>query len=792
MRSIVIHGHFYQPPRENPWLEEIEREASAAPHHDWNARIEQECYRAVVAARVLTPDGRISRIVNTLEHLSFNFGPTLLEWMERAAPDTYARILEADRKSLARLGHGNAIAQPYHHAILPLSSRRDKVTEVRWGIADFRRRFGREPEGMWLPETALDDETLDVLAQEGIRFTIVAPGQVESVPDDGHPGRYTTSSGRTIALCIYDGDISHGIAFGALLGDAHLWTKRLLARAERRHTPRESEAVAAGGESEMVAAEPDQWEPDPLSDGGTRPLTVAAHPPLDATLGGTATRAVRQPRGGRHRLVSAATDGETYGHHHKFSEMALARVLLDLGAMPTVRVENFASYLARHPALDDVRIVAPSAWSCAHGVERWRSNCGCRMRAGTSQEWRTPLRDAITTLADGVHAVYDREARHWFDDPWAVRDAYGEVVATPEKIGAWVAARVRATPAAGGSVAGGEAAPEPRRPGPESLLEMERGALRIFTSCAWFFDDIAGLEPIEVLRYAARAIELAGPDGPRLEQAFIARLADAVSNEPGVGTGRDVYLAMAKPALDQLERVAGSVGAARELAPDDSRSVDAGPALVVTADGDRIDIRQLRTGAHDTFAVRVDGGARVNERASSPGGAAPLVEVASPAMVVATVRALSGGGGPAARDGAPPNELTLAEMTERQRDVIAEAVRRQLIERAFDSGTLAELARSGRAVRDRLRGALELAVSALRHDRSPEHVGRVLALLDLVELEGMHVPFDAQTRFSDLYRGEMAVAQSSTDLEAIAIRLGFARAGTALPVPSTPSAAVGP
>ena len=263
MRSIVIHGHFYQPPRENPWLEEVEREVSAAPHHDWNARIEQECYRAVVAARVLAPNGRISSIVNTLEYISFNFGPTLLEWMEHAAPDTYARVLDADRKSIARLGHGNAIAQPYHHAILPLSSRRDKVTEVRWGIADFKRRFGRAPEGMWLPETALDDETLDVLAQEGMKFTIVAPGQVRSVPNDGHPGTYTTSNGRSIALCIYDGDISHGIAFGGVLGDASVWERRLLARTDRRRTPRDRDVV-----------EPGHWEPDPESDGGTRPLTT--------------------------------------------------------------------------------------------------------------------------------------------------------------------------------------------------------------------------------------------------------------------------------------------------------------------------------------------------------------------------------------------------------------------------------------------------------------------------------------------------------------------------------------
>ena len=391
MRSIVIHGHFYQPPRENPWLEEIEREASAAPHHDWNARIEQECYRTVVAARVLAPDGRISRIVNTLEYISFNFGPTLLEWLEGAAPDTYARVLDADRKSLARLGHGNAIAQPYHHAILPLSTRRDKVTEVRWGIADFRRRFGRDPEGMWLPETALDDETLDVLAQEGMRFTVVAPGQVRSVPNDGRPGLYTTSAGRTIALFIYDGDISHGIAFGGLLGDAHTWAKRLLARTDRRRTPRDGSEVAFG-----------HWEPNPASDGGTRPLTSGEFLALSASG--------ELRKGMRHRLVSAATDGETYGHHHRFSEMALARVVLDLEATHGVEVENYASFLAKHPATDAVEIVAPSAWSCAHGVERWRSNCGCHMRGGTSQEWRTPLRTAIAELAEGLHEVYEREA----------------------------------------------------------------------------------------------------------------------------------------------------------------------------------------------------------------------------------------------------------------------------------------------------------------------------------------------------------------------------------------------
>ena len=725
MRSIVIHGHFYQPPRENPWLEEIEREASAAPHHDWNARIEQECYRAVVAARVLAPDGRIDRIVNTLEHISFNFGPTLLEWLERAAPDTYARVLDADRKSRARLGHGNAIAQPYHHAILPLSSRRDKVTEVRWGIADFRRRFGREPEGMWLPETALDDETLDVLAQEGMRFTIVAPGQVRSVPNDGRPGRYTTSNGRTIALCIYDGDISHGIAFGGLLGDAHTWAKRMLARTDRRRTPRDGTEIALG-----------HWEPNPTTDGGTRPLTTGEFIAI-AVAGDPVPKAMR------HRLVSAATDGETYGHHHRFSEMALARVVLDLAGTRGVQVENYASFLAKHPAIDDVEIVEPSAWSCAHGVERWRSNCGCHMRGGTNQEWRSPLRDAITQLAEGLHAVYEREASRYFDDPWAVRDAYGEVVATPDRIREWVAMRVRSAP--GGAAASGVS--------PQSLLEMERGALRIFTSCAWFFDDIAGLEPIEVLRYAARAIELAGPDGPRLEKAFLSRLGDARSNEPGMGTGRDVYLTIAKPTLGQFARLAGSVAAARTIAAGDPEALAASPAIGVRASETQVEIQQLRTGVADVFDVSVIGATNAN--ADNGGGAGSFIH--GPAAVAVRVATT------------PPLELTAPEMTERQRAAIERGIRRRLLEAAFDG----ERPPSGDwSAGERIERAVIEAIEALPSGPSDRVTTRVIALLDLLELDGRHVPFDAQTRF---YDGFLASRTGNHDpiIAEIARRLGF-------------------
>src|SRR5438045_1136476 len=405
MRSIVIHGHFYQPPRDDPWLGTIPREASAAPHHDWNERIERESYAPVAAS---------------LGSLSFDFGPTLLAWMERYAAETYAAVLAADRI-------GNAVAMPYHHTILPLSSRRDKETEVRWGIADFRRRFGREPEGMWLPETAVDDETLDVLAAEGIRFTILAPHQVERVPAGGLPGWYRTGGGRRIAVFTYDGAISHDVAFGPLVRDADAWVERLM-----------------------------------------------AGPP---------------------QLVAVATDGETYGHHHKGGDAVLARVLDTLKRRGDVRVEHFAGFLARRPPEEEVRLVAPSSWSCPHGVERWRAGCGCRAAParGLPERWAGSLAGALDWLSEEIRGAFERERR-------------------------------------------------------ELPTALEHQLLRMFTSCGWFFDDIAGIESVIVLRSAARAIELAGPppDQARLEAGLLERLALAPSNDATVGSGRELYLQRVK------------------------------------------------------------------------------------------------------------------------------------------------------------------------------------------------------------------------------------------------------
>lgn len=665
----MLHGHFYQPPRENPFLDEVEAEPSAAPYHDWNQRIERECYRAVVAARVSGAEGRIARIVNTLAWMSFNFGPTLLEWMEHEARDTYDAILDADRMSAQRLGgHGNAIAQPYHHTILPLASRRDKVTEVRWGMSDFRRRFGREAEGMWLPETAVDDETLDVLASEGVRFTILAPHQVVRVPPFGRPGRYRTSNGRVIGVCPYNGDLAHGIAFGGLLHDALRWVGTML---------------ALGGSGD------------------------------DADV-----------------LISAATDGETYGHHHRFGEMALARTIDEMRARGCM-IENFAAVLARRPATDDMELVEPTSWSCVHGVERWRANCGCRMDGikNPSQAWRAPLRVALEGLAEGLHAVFERQGALLFDDPWRARDAYGAAVGA----GADSIARVAAAQLISADTP--EALVRARE-----LLEMERDALRMFTSCAWFFDDIGGIEPRQVLRYAARAIALVGDTGAALEAAMLSRLALARSNDPLVGTGADVYRT-AKPALPTPVSLAAAAavgvrtGASVPPRPGSSASVE--------IEGDRVRVTEPRTGRAHVLKVNV-------------------VRMGSTEVVTEVV----------SEDGTL-RSLHLADLPERQRLTIRSRLRRNILPHCLTPEELDLLIGGDATLGGLIRVALLRTIDRLQGDHDPATVGLVHELLDLFEQFEAKLPFDAQTAFWRVW--QEASDERRTDLTPLFSRLGFTK-----------------
>jgi len=436
----VIHGHFYQPPRENPWTGQVDVEPSAAPDHDWNVRITRETYQPLVPV---------------YEYLSFDFGPTLLDWMDREgnAPSVVANVALADRASRGRVGHGSALAMPYHHIILPLATRRDKETTVRWGIAHFKRMFQRDPVGFWLPETAVDRETLDVLVAEGIKFTVLAPHQVSQPPEDGLPVRVELGRGRSIAVFVYDGELSHDVAFGRLTTHANRW--------------------------------------------------------IDALE--------RTPPGA---IASIAVDGETFGHHHKGGDATLATVTRHLQQSDKVQLTNFEAALANRPPGATVDLVEPTSWSCPHGVERWRRACGCRIHTDrpSQQKWRTGLRFAVEWLAHEVHEIYAREARALPGGPRAFLEAAG----------------------AAGPVSGDAKTAR--------LIEMERGVLCAMSSCGWFFDDIAGLEGRQVLRYAAHAISLAGADSARLEAGFIEELGDARSNDPAAGRAVDVFRSTFQPA----------------------------------------------------------------------------------------------------------------------------------------------------------------------------------------------------------------------------------------------------
>jgi alpha-amylase/alpha-mannosidase (GH57 family) len=506
-RYLCIHGHFYQPPRENPWLEAIEVQPSAYPYHDWNERVSAECYAPNANARILDDRNRIVSIVNNYASMSFNFGPTLLSWLEEKEPDVYAAILAADSDSQRRFsGHGSAIAQPYNHMILPLANARDRRTQALWGVRDFVHRFGRAPEGMWLPETAVNVETLETLAGLGIRFSILAPHQVSHIRKIGDADwgevrdtgidptmgyRVPLPSGRTMALFFYDGPLSRAVAFERLLSSGEDFATRL---------------VGAFSDSRDEA-----------------------------------------------QLVHVATDGETYGHHHRHGDMALAYAIHDIESQRLARLTNYGEFLEKHPPVYEVRIVENTSWSCAHGVERWRSNCGCNSGAhvGWTQAWRAPLREALDWLRDHLASRFEARAAALLSDPWAARDDYIRVILDRSRDNVGKFLREHAPR----DLAGAD------RVTTLKLLELQRHAQLMFTSCGWFFDDIGGIEARQIIQYAGRALQLAGElFEDRLEDGFLERLEKARSNQPEAGDGKRIYDESVRPAMVSLEKVGAHYG----------------------------------------------------------------------------------------------------------------------------------------------------------------------------------------------------------------------------------------
>lgn len=505
-RWVCIHGHFYQPPRENPWLEAVEPQPSAHPYRDWNERITAECYRPNTAARVINADGQIINIVNNYQRISFNVGPTLMSWLELRAPDVHAALIDADRASRDRFGgHGSAMAQAYNHMIMPLASPRDLQTQVRWGIADFRRRFGRDPEGMWLPECAVNTETLEALAAEGVAFTVLAPHQARawrppggewrtSSVDPGRAYKCALPSGRSIDLFFYDGATAQAVAFERLLVDGHHIVARMTNRGD----------VEGGGPT----------------------------------------------------LCHIATDGETYGHHHRYGDMALAWALARVeSGWNGTRLTNYGEFRHLVPARWEVQIVENSSWSCAHGISRWRDDCGCNSggRPGWNQRWRRPLRDALDWLRVQADRALESAGASLFVDPWAARDAYVDVVIAPPGAGAEARAQFLARHASR------ELTTEERVQA-LSLMEMARHAMLMYTSCGWFFDELSGIETVQCMQYAARVAELIeSAAGTRVEAELVDRLSVAQSNLPEEGDGKKVWAQRVGPARIDPAKVAAHV-----------------------------------------------------------------------------------------------------------------------------------------------------------------------------------------------------------------------------------------
>ena len=519
-RYICIHGHFYQPPRENPWLEAIEAQDSAYPYHDWNQRITAECYEPNTVSRILDSDDRIIKIVNNYAKISFNVGPTLLAWIKDNAAEVYEAILAADRESMSLFsGHGSALAQAYNHTILPLANRRDKYTQILWGIRDFEHRFARKPKGLWLPEAAVDSESLEILAELGIQFTILAPTQARRVRRIG--GRnwrdvegggidptmaylQRLPSGRSITLFFYDGPISRAVAFEALLSRGETFAHRLVGA---------------------------------FSDQRTWP-----------------------------QLVHVATDGETYGHHHRHGDMALAFALDYIERDELARLTNYSQYLETHPPTHSVEIFENTSWSCAHGVERWRSDCGCHTggQAGWNQGWRAPLRESLDWLRDQLNPLYEENAQHLLRDPWAARDDYISIILdrSRDNIDQFLGRHAVCS------------LEDAQKTEALKFLELERHAMLMYTSCGWFFSELSGIETVQVIRYAGRAVQLAQDlFGNGIEEGFLERLEKAKSNIPSEQDGRKIYEKSVKTHRVDWEKVGAhyAVSSLFESYPEKSR-----------------------------------------------------------------------------------------------------------------------------------------------------------------------------------------------------------------------------
>ena len=506
-KSFLLHGHFYQPPREDPWWQFVPRQPSAYPAHDWNERIYWECYLPNATARIFNRDGSIIDMVNNYSYINFNFGPTLLLWLKQYHPEFISFLKEGDKKGIENNnGHGNAIAQGYNHMILPLANEHDKDTQIYWGKRFFEHIFERETEGFWLPETACNYETLKYLIKHNIKYIILSPHQAERVRKIGGNEWIDVSNGsvdirrpyriflnkeedKHIDCSFYHGPLSYAMSFQHIMYSAQSCADKV----------------------------------------------VSSYDNSDA-------------------LISIATDGETFGHHHPFSEMGLAYLMKNELPNRGIKCVNYADFLDKNPPKYEAEIKKGedglgTSWSCSHGVKRWFDDCGCRIgtNPGWNQKWRKPLRKTLDWLRSELDRIFMEKGASIFKEPWRARNNFIEIIIDSSEDAVRKFARENLNNA------------DVDITGALKLLEMEHMGMLFYTSCGWFFDEVSGIETVQNLRYAARAIQLAKEvSAVDLEEAFLKKLVDVKSNIPEFGNGKKIYQQLVLPDIKEWEHYLSS------------------------------------------------------------------------------------------------------------------------------------------------------------------------------------------------------------------------------------------
>lgn len=486
-KYLAIHAHMYQPPRENPFTGEVELEHSAKPYDNWNNRIAMECYFPNLYGRILDKTGEVLEFINNYEYLNFNFGPTLLNWMEIYYPKYYSKLVETVRNLKEKKGVSPAIAQVYNHTILPLDNFSTKITQIHWGIKDFEHRFGFYPEGIWLSETAVNEDVLKILIDYKIKYVILSPHQLSKAinlrtqkEEPIYPNKHYIwfdrddkkfkNCKRHIYIFAYDGEFSRKVAFDNITFNSEMFVKEISLRYSHFKDP----------------------------------------------------------------FILIATDGETFGHHHKFADLTLSHAFRYELLKHNIKTVSLAEYISIKEVESEAELATGpdgegTSWSCAHGVRRWKGGCNCGDEGIYDTSWRFGLRNATKWLSEVLGDIYNEEGKKIFIEPLLAKNNYIDVIRKKISLTDFINQNLKDINDQNIKKA-------------KKLLLMTKYQMFSLTSCGWFFNDISRIETQQNLKYALKAITLAEELGYKgIEKGFVSLLAMSKSNFPEMGSGEKIY-----------------------------------------------------------------------------------------------------------------------------------------------------------------------------------------------------------------------------------------------------------